>query len=255
MHVPEVEPSGWAFEHENRFYPDTGYKIMVLSAFRHVAAADHARRAEQTERSLKWLLAFQCRDGGWAAFDKDVTARWLEHVPFADHNAILDPTCSDLTGRALELLGLLDFDRQSPLVRRAVAMIRRTQEADGSWYGRWGVNYIYGTWQILRGLSAIGENMDQEWIRRGVDWLESCQNDDGGWGETCESYNIPALKGRGPSTASQTAWAVMGLCTSGEANGPPFKGAWSIFVALKTKTVPGPKITRPEPGFRVFYLK
>ncbi len=95
-------------------------------------------------------------------------------------------------------------------------MIRRTQEVDGSWYGRWGVNYIYGTWQILRGLAAIGENMDQEWIRRGRDWLESCQNDDGGWGETCESYNFPALKGRGPSTASQTAWAVMGLCACGD---------------------------------------
>ena len=97
-------------------------------------------------------------------------------------------------------------------------MIRRTQEADGSWYGRWGVNYIYGTWQVLRGIAAIGENMNQEWIRRGFDWLESCQNDDGGWGETCESYNFPALKGRGPSTASQTSWAVMGLCACGDPN-------------------------------------
>lgn len=216
VHVPDVEPSGWAFEHENKFYPDTDDTMMVLMALRHVAPADSFTRTAQFDRALKWLLAFQCADGGWAAFDKNVTASWLEHVPFADHNAILDPTCSDLTGRVLELLGYIGYDRRSDVVKRAVAMIRRTQEADGSWYGRWGVNYIYGTWQILRGLAAIGENMDQEWIRRGRDWLESCQNDDGGWGETCESYNFPALKGRGPSTASQTAWAVMGLCACGD---------------------------------------
>jgi squalene-hopene/tetraprenyl-beta-curcumene cyclase len=217
VHVSDVEPSGWAFEHENKFYPDTDDTMMVLMALRHVPPKDPTKRKEQTNRALKWLLAFQGEDGGWAAFDKDVTARWLEHVPFADHNAILDPTCSDLTGRLLELLGTIGFDRQSLPVRRAIEMIRRTQEADGSWYGRWGVNYIYGTWQILRGLAAVGENMDQEWIRRARDWLESCQNDDGGWGETCESYNFPALKGRGPSTPSQTAWAVMGLCACGDA--------------------------------------
>ena len=215
--IPGVEPSGWAFEHENVYYPDTDDTMMVLMALRHIAPKDERKRKTQFDRALKWLLAFQDEDGGWAAFDRGVTAPWLEHVPFADHNAILDPTCSDLTGRVLELLGYIGYDRQSFAVRRAVAMIRRTQEADGSWYGRWGVNYIYGTWQILRGLAAIGENMDQEWIRRGRDWLESCQNEDGGWGETCESYNFPALKGRGPSTASQTAWALMGLCACGDA--------------------------------------
>jgi len=216
--VHGVDPSGWAFEHENVYYPDTDDTMMVLMALRHVPAANEAKRTAQFDRALKWLLAFQCADGGWAAFDKDVTASWLEHVPFADHNAILDPTCSDLTARVLELLGYIGFNRQSIVVRRAILMIRRTQEADGSWYGRWGVNYIYGTWQALRGLASIGENMDQEWIRRGRDWLESCQNDDGGWGETCESYNFPALKGRGPSTASQTAWALMGLCACGDAH-------------------------------------
>jgi squalene-hopene/tetraprenyl-beta-curcumene cyclase len=217
VHVGDVEPSGWAFEHENKYYPDTDDTMMVLMALKHVRATDPAKRTEQADRALNWLLAFQCEDGGWAAFDKDVTAPWLEHVPFADHNAIVDPTCSDLTGRVLELLGTIGYDPKSLPVRRAVGMLRRTQEADGSWYGRWGVNYIYGTWQVLRGLSAIGENMDQEWIRRGRDWVESCQNDDGGWGETCESYNFPALKGRGPSTPSQTAWAVMGLCACGDA--------------------------------------
>lgn len=208
---PHPEASGWAFEHENAYYPDTDDTMMVLMAFWRLKPRD-----AQFDRALRWLLSFQCRDGGWAAFDKNVTAPWLEHVPFADHNAILDPTCSDLTARVLELLGLIGYDRQSPAVLRAIAMLRRTQEADGSWYGRWGVNYIYGTWQALRGLAAIGQNMNQEWIRRGRDWLESCQNDDGGWGETPESYHFPALKGRGPSTASQTAWALMGLCACGD---------------------------------------
>ncbi len=165
---------------------------------------------------MRWLLSFQCRDGGWAAFDKDVTKKWLEDVPFADHNAILDPTCSDLTARVLELLGYLRYDRRSAVVHRAVEMLKRTQEDDGSWYGRWGVNYLYGTWQVLRGLGAIGYNMDEDWVRRGRDWLESCQNEDGGWGETCASYDDPEVKGIGPSTPSQTAWAVMGLCACGD---------------------------------------
>ncbi len=213
---PHPEASGWAFEHANDFYPDTDDTMMVLMALRLTASADPAGREAQFRRALDWLLSFQCRNGGWAAFDKEVMAPWLEHVPFADHNAILDPTCSDLTARVLELLGYIGYDRESALVRRAVTYLRETQETDGSWYGRWGVNYIYGTWQALRGLGAIGENMDQVWIRRGRDWLESCQNEDGGWGETPESYDFPTLKGVGPSTASQTAWALMGLCACGD---------------------------------------
>lgn len=214
--MPDLEPSGWAFEHENKYYPDTDDTMMVIMALRRTTASDPQAREAQLKRALNWLLAFQCADGGWAAFDRDVTATWLEHIPFADHNAILDPTCSDLTARVLEVLGDVGYDRNASNVRRAIVHLKRTQESDGSWYGRWGVNYIYGTWQVLRGLAAIGENMDQEWIRRGRDWLESCQNEDGGWGETCESYDFPALKGRGPSTASQTAWALMGLCACGD---------------------------------------
>jgi len=213
---PGVEPSGWAFEHANKYYPDTDDTMMVLMALRHCAARNPREREEIHRRALKWLLSFQCNDGGWAAFDKNLNAAWLEHVPFADHNAILDPTCSDLTARVLELLGYIGHDPRSPEVRRAIAMLRRTQEADGSWYGRWGVNYIYGTWQALRGLASIGVNMDEEWIRRALTWLESCQNEDGSWGETCESYNFPSLKGRGAGTPSQTAWALMGLCAAGD---------------------------------------
>ena len=128
-------------------------------------------------RALAWQLSFQCRDGGWAAFDKEVTHAWLEDMPFADHNAILDPTCSDLTARTLELFGYIGFDPEQPSVREAMQYLIDTQDDDGSWYGRWGVNYIYGTWQVLRGLRAIGEDMTQDWILRGRDWLESCQNE------------------------------------------------------------------------------
>mgnify|MGYP001129835684 CR=1 len=253
---PHPEASGWAFEHENIYYPDTDDTMMVLMALRHVAPRDPARRKEQFDRALRWLLSFQCSDGGWAAFDKDVTAKWLEHVPFADHNAILDPTCSDLTARVLELLGYLGHDRNSPLVRRAVRYLRDTQEADGSWYGRWGVNYIYGTWQALRGLGAIGENMDQEWIRRGRDWLESCQNDDGGWGETCESYDFPSLKGVGPSTASQTAWALMGLCACGDPNRESIRRGVAYLIQTQNEDGSWTEDETTGTGFpRVFYLR
>jgi squalene-hopene/tetraprenyl-beta-curcumene cyclase len=253
---PHPEASGWAFEHDNIYYPDTDDTMMVLMALRHVAPRDPAKRREQFDRALRWLLSFQCRDGGWAAFDKDVTAAWLEHVPFADHNAILDPTCSDLTARMLELLGYIGYDRRSVNVRRAVAYMRHTQEADGSWYGRWGVNYIYGTWQALRGLGEIGENMDQEWIRRGRDWLESCQNDDGGWGETCESYDFPTLKGVGPSTASQTAWALMGLCACGDATRPSIRRGIEWLLARQNADGSWTETETTGTGFPcVFYLR
>ena len=253
---PHPEASGWAFEHDNVYYPDTDDTMMVLMALRHVAPRDPAKRSEQFDRALAWLLSFQCRDGGWAAFDKDVTAAWLEHVPFADHNAILDPTCSDLTARMLELLGYIGYDRRSVVVRRALTYMRHTQEADGSWYGRWGVNYIYGTWQALRGLAAIGENMDQEWIRRGRDWLESCQNDDGGWGETCESYDFPTLKGVGPSTASQTAWALMGLCACGDVERPSIRRGIEWLLARQNADGSWTETETTGTGFPcVFYLR
>ena len=228
---PHPEASGWAFEFNNIHYPDTDDTAMALMAMRLVApewegpqrpVSGRGTEAAPTfeaaptlkalfDRALPWLLSFQCKDGGWGAFDREVTKKWLEDIPFADHNAMLDPTCSDLTGRTLELLGYIGYNRRTSVVQRALTQIRTTQEHDGSWYGRWGVNYLYGTWQVLRGLRAVGENMRQDWIVRAKNWLESCQNEDGGWGETCASYDDPSLKGKGPSTASQTAWALMGL--------------------------------------------
>jgi squalene-hopene/tetraprenyl-beta-curcumene cyclase len=214
---PHPEASGWAFEYNNIYYPDVDDTTMVLMALRLVRPEDRQSFEALFKRALAWELSFQCRDGGWAAFDKDVTTAWLEDMPFADHNAILDPTCSDLTARTLELLGYVGFNAKEQCVRQAIQYLIDTQEDDGSWYGRWGVNYIYGTWQVLRGLRAIGEDMTtQDWILRGRDWLESCQNDDGGWGETCATYERPAMKGIGESTASQTAWAVMGICACGD---------------------------------------
>jgi len=267
--IPGVQPSGWAFEFGNDFYPDTDDTMMVLGALARGSRKSEAGsrngetvRATTTpdfDRALRWLLSFQCRGGGWAAFDKNVTRRWLEDVPFADHNAILDPPCSDLTGRMLELLGFIGWRRDSAVVERALDFLRRTQEPDGSWYGRWGVNYIYGTWQVLRGLRAIGEDMRQDWIVRARDWLASCQNEDGGWGETCASYDDPTLKGKGPSTPSQTAWALMGLIAASPAEALHSKPiARGLEFLLSRQNADG-SWSEPETtgtGFpRVFYLR
>jgi squalene-hopene/tetraprenyl-beta-curcumene cyclase len=250
------EASGWAFEYNNVYYPDVDDTAMVLMALR-LAKPEANWDLEKTfRRALDWQMSFQCRDGGWAAFDKNVTTPWLEDMPFADHNAILDPTCSDLTARTLELLGYINFNPKVRSVRDAIHYLIETQESDGSWYGRWGVNYIYGTWQVLRGLRAIGYDMTQDWILRGRDWLESCQNDDGGWGETCATYENPATKGIGKSTASQTAWAVMGICACGDLNHSSIQRGLRFL--LSTQKDDGswdePEITGTGfPG--VFYLK
>jgi squalene-hopene/tetraprenyl-beta-curcumene cyclase len=260
---PVAETSGWAFEYRNDFYPDTDDTMMVLMALRRcedAGAKPNATRPALMHRALQWLLSFQCRDGGWAAFDKNVTQRWLQDVPFADHNAILDPSCADLTGRVLELLGKLGFRRDDLRILRALTFLKKTQEPDGSWFGRWGVNYIYGTWQVLRGLAAMGEDMRQPWLVRARDWLESCQNEDGGWGETCASYENPKLKGQGPSTPSQTAWALMGLMAALAPGEHPVRKSirrgveWLVSQQGADGSWPEPHTTGT--GFpKVFYLK
>ncbi len=253
---PHAEASGWAFEYNNVYYPDTDDTAMVLMGLRLVRPNEQSQLEELFARAIDWQLSFQCKDGGWAAFDKEVTTPWLEDMPFADHNAILDPTCSDLTARTLELFGYIGFDPKRDCVRRAVKYLIDTQDDDGSWYGRWGVNYIYGTWQVLRGLRAIGENMTRDWILRGRDWLESCQNEDGGWGETCASYDDPTLKGRGSSTASQTAWAMMGICACGDLDRPSVQRGLRFLLSKQEDdgSWTEPQITGTGfPG--VFYLK
>ncbi len=208
---PWKEPGGWYFQFENEFYPDTDDTAAVLMALLTTSHPDPARRAASMERGVKWLLSMQCRNGGWGAFDRDNTKRVFEQVPFADHNALLDPPTEDVTARVSECLKRFGYDRDHPQVRHAIAFLESMQEADGSWYGRWGVNYIYGTWSVLRGLTTLGLTADRPSVARGAAWLKSVQLPDGGWGESCRTYDDPSLKGKGPATASQTAWAVMGL--------------------------------------------
>jgi squalene-hopene/tetraprenyl-beta-curcumene cyclase len=213
---PTPITSGWAFEFNNKYYPDVDDTFKVLLAMGVIEMPDEANKKVVMKRALDWAISFQCKNGGFAAFDKDVTKQWLQDVPFADHNAILDPPCSDITSRALEVFGRMGLSIKEPFIQKAIKFVRDTQLLDGSWEGRWGVNYIYGTWLVLRGLRAIGEDMNQDWILRGMNWLESCQNADGGWGETCATYDNPQLKGQGESTPSQTAWALMGIMSASD---------------------------------------
>ena len=252
----EVEPSGWVFEFNNKWNPDVDDTAMVLLALRKIPTANPARRDAAFRRGLNWMLTFQCRDGGWASFDKDCTKSILEKVPFADHNAMLDPECADITARILELLGYENFSAENPQVDKALDFIRQHQEEDGSWYGRWGVNYIYGTWQVLRGLRALGLNMGQGWILRARDWLESAQREDGGWGERCNTYDDPVFKGQGASTASQTAWAVMGLCAFDDPLRPSVQSGIEYLIRTQNPDGTWTEAEATGTGFpRVFYLK
>jgi squalene-hopene/tetraprenyl-beta-curcumene cyclase len=251
-----VEPSGWVFEFNNKWNPDVDDTAMVLMALRKIPTANPAQRDQCYERGLKWMLTFQCKDGGWASFDKDCTKGILEKVPFADHNAMLDPECADITARILELLGYENFDLRNPQVRKAMEFIRQHQEEDGSWYGRWGVNYIYGTWQVLRGMRALGLDMSEPWLLKARDWLESVQHEDGGWGERCDTYDDPVFKGQGPSTASQTAWAVMGLCAFGDPNRPSVQAGMAYLIRMQNADGTWTELEATGTGFpRVFYLK
>ena len=212
---PKTEPSGWYFEFANEFYPDIDDTAMVLLALYNGRAAPGDAQDAAIARAVRWLLDMQSKDGGWAAFDVDNNWAILSNVPFADHNAMLDPTCPDITGRVLEALCAHGVPVGHPSIRRAVAYLLRTQEKDGSWYGRWGVNYIYGTFLALRGLRAAGVDDREACILRAGEWLRAVQNADGGWGESCAGYDrhtyVPA-----ESTASQTAWALLGLIAGGD---------------------------------------
>jgi squalene-hopene/tetraprenyl-beta-curcumene cyclase len=214
--VKNVEPGGWYFEFNNEFYPDVDDTGQVLMALNCVDNPRERYQHEVCQRAINWVWAMQCRNGGWAAFDKDNTKSIFQYIPFADHNAMLDPPTVDITGRMLEMLAQYGFTRKDPRVEKAVQFILKEQEPDGSWFGRWGVNYLYGTFLVLRGLEAMGMWNHEPAVQQAAEWIRMVQNADGGWGETCGTYDDPNQRGLGPSTPSQTAWAILGLLAAGD---------------------------------------
>ena len=213
---PGLEPGGWAFQFDNPFYPDLDDTAVVAMGLHQVDHPDDARRRAAIERAVRWLRGMQGKDGGWASFDTDQTRLLFNNIPFADHGALLDPATEDLTARCIECFARLGASRDDPAIQRGIAFLRRTQTAEGAWHGRWGVNYLYGTWSVLRALEATGLRADDPMVKRAIRWLVARQNPDGGWGETCDSYADPHLKGRGVSGPSQTAWALLGLMAAGQ---------------------------------------
>jgi len=211
---PYLAPGGWAFEFDNDVYPDTDDTAEVVLALRRVSLpGDGAQPA--IERGLRWLAGMQSRDGGWGAFDADNTRALVNKLPFCDFGEVIDPPSADVTAHIVEAFAAEGLARH-PAVIRGVTWLLRAQEADGSWFGRWGANYVYGTGAVVPALIAAGVRPAKPAIRRAVAWLETHQNDDGGWGEDLRSYDDPALAGRGASTASQTAWALLALLAAGE---------------------------------------
>ena len=210
------QPGGWAFEFANDAYPDTDDTAEVMMALFRTRLPEEDEKQGALDRGLQWLLSMQSKNGGWGSFDVNNTRRIITRIPFCDFGEVIDPPSEDVTAHILELLGLLGYGRTFPPVRRALAYLRREQQADGCWFGRWGVNYVYGTGAVLPALRAVGEDMGQDYVRKAVRWLADHQNEDGGWGETCASYADPGLRGQGPSTPSQTAWALLALLAAGQ---------------------------------------
>ncbi len=216
---PDLEPGGWAFEFVNNWYPDVDDTAVVLMLL-NKCDREKFLTSENYKRAIDWVLGMQGKDGGWGAFDVDNNVDVLNQIPFGDLEAMIDPSTPDITGRVLELLGCAGYSLSDDVVRAAIKFLMKTQEKDSLWWGRWGVNYLYGTWSVLAGLSSIGEDMTKPYVRRAVDELKRWQNPDGGWGEACESYTNPRARMSWKSTASQTAWVLMGLIAAGEAACP-----------------------------------
>ena len=250
-----ADPGGWAFEFRNDFYPDVDDTAFVLMALGRVNDPDSERLRNSMRRGLAWLVSMQNGDGGWGAFDHENNLQFLNHIPFADHNAMLDPSTADVTARTVECLGQMGWPADHPVIQRARAFIRHEQTPDGSWFGRWGVNYVYGTSGVLRALEKIGMS-NQPDCHRAADWLRSVQNRDGGFGESVLSYYDPALKGKGKSTASQTAWGLIGLLATVGPDDPAVERAvaWLLEQQNSDGTWDEPEFTGT--GFPcVFYLK
>ena len=252
---PDVEPGGWAFEFKNDHFPDVDDASFVLMSLQRVAYPDRPRLELALRRALAWMVSMQNRDGGWGAFDRDNDCFILTRVPFADHNAMIDSSTEDLTARVLECLGRFGWPASHPAVRRGLRFLQKEQTPEGAWYGRWGVNYIYGTSGVLRALETVGLS-DLPESQRGAAWLRSVQNPDGGFGETCASYDDPSLKGQGPSTPSQTAWGLIGLLAAGNVAEPAVTRAVRYLVDRHEPDGSWNENAFTGTGFpRVFYLR
>ena len=253
---PKTPPGGWYFEFNNEFYPDIDDSAMVMLGLSHVDTPDQRYQSESVKRAIDWVLSMQCKNGGWASFDKDNDRMVFQYVPFADHNAMLDPPTVDITGRVLECLASYGFSLSDKPVKRAIQFIRAEQEPDGSWFGRWGVNYLYGTMCVLRGLDALGFDNHEAMVQQAAEWIRMMQNPDGGWGETCDSYDDPNAKGIGPSTSSQTAWAVLGLMAAGDFHSDSVASGIAYLLGEQRANGSWFEVPYTGTGFpRVFYLK
>jgi squalene-hopene/tetraprenyl-beta-curcumene cyclase len=260
--APNVRPGGWAFQYNNAHYPDLDDTAVV------VMAMDRARRGVPNPaydaaiaRGREWIEGMQSRDGGWAAFDVNNLEYYLNNIPFSDHGALLDPPTEDVTARCISMLAQLGETAENPAVAAGIGYLRRTQLAEGSWYGRWGLNYVYGTWSVLCALNAAGVAHSDPMISKAADWLVSIQNADGGWGEDATSYRLDYKKfdggfDGGPSTASQTAWALLGLMAAGEVENPAVARGVEYLMTTQTQKGLWDEQRYTATGFpRVFYLR
>jgi squalene-hopene/tetraprenyl-beta-curcumene cyclase len=253
---PGAPIGGWFFEFNNPHYPDVDDTAMVTMALMRLSGEAASAAGSAVSRGIRWLLSMQNDDGGWAAFDKTVDRPILEKIPFADHNAMQDPSCPDITGRVLECLGHCGFSSRHPSVKRAITYLKEEQDGCGGWWGRWGVNFVYGTWQVLVGLRAVHEDMSRDYVHGAANWLLEVQKPDGSFGESPASYDDPSLKGQGPSTASQTAWGAMGLMAVFGLNHLSVKRAIDWLVQNQAPDGSWEEKWYTGTGFpRVFYLK
>ena len=253
---PNLEPGGWAFQFENAKYPDVDDTGMVLMALIRAGVHDKQNKLKRINQAVNWILGMQNPDGSWGAFDVGNDHEYLNNIPFADHGALVDPGTADLTARCIELFAMLGYDQNFAPVRRALEFLQQDQEDFGAWYGRWGVNYIYGTWSVLSAVGILGEDCAKPYIRKAIEWLKDTQNDDGGWGESCNSYDDPILRGKGDSTASQTAWALLGLMAVGETQCAHVERGIEYLVATQNSAGEWDEDAYTGTGFpRVFYLR
>ena len=253
---PVKEPSGWYFQHANEFYPDNDDAAVVMMSLQLLDLPDKDRKKQAILRGFKWLMGMQCNDGGWGSFDKNNNKKILNNIPFADWNALLDPSTSDLAARVLDLMGRLGYDLSFPPAEKALSFLRKEQEKNGSWFGRWGTNYVYGTWSVLTGLHSIKEDMTKDYIRKATSWLKDFQNEDGGWGETCKSYWDTSLSATGKSTPSQTSWAVLGLLCTEERDSDSVRNGIEYLIKTQKEDGTWDEKEFTGTGFpKVFYLR